>query len=138
MFEPTLEPASSSSTVRPRSRRYRMTESATARSSPGGLGSAASSVKRSTTSEGIELASHLQHTAGLSRPRRSGEHAREIGVTARATEERDRIQTRPDLGDAEVDRPDAVGVDTHRTEPHSPRDVAETGQVDRHAVELLP
>jgi hypothetical protein len=30
-----------------------MTESATARSSPGGLGSAASSVKRSTTSEGI-------------------------------------------------------------------------------------
>src|SRR6266567_7871850 len=103
MFEPTLEPASSSSTVRPRSRRYRMTESATSRSSPGGLGSAASSVKRSTTSAGIELASHLQHTAGLSRPRRSGERAREVGVTARATE--NAIVYRPGLtlGDAEVD-----------------------------------
>src|SRR5579862_235881 len=45
-------PASSSSTSRPQSRRYRATRSATTRSSPDGLGSAASSQKRSTTSGG--------------------------------------------------------------------------------------
>src|SRR3954465_13487126 len=45
-------PASSSSTSTPQSRRYRVTWSATARSSPGGLGVAASSQNSSITSAG--------------------------------------------------------------------------------------
>src|SRR4051812_31689703 len=45
-------PASSSSTSMPQSRRYRVTWSATARSSPGGLGVAASSQNSSMTSAG--------------------------------------------------------------------------------------
>src|SRR3954452_8023998 len=45
-------PASSSSTSTPQSRRYRVTWSATARSSPGGLGVAASSQNSSRTSAG--------------------------------------------------------------------------------------
>src|SRR5439155_1998780 len=53
IVEPTFAPASSSSTSSPRSRRYRATASATARSSPGGLGSAASSVNRSRTSDAM-------------------------------------------------------------------------------------
>src|SRR6516162_6119390 len=49
-LEPIDGPTSSSSACRPQSRRYARTRSATARSSPGGLGTAASSVKRSRTS----------------------------------------------------------------------------------------
>src|SRR5882762_9553301 len=73
MFEPTFGPASSSSTDKPRSCRYPITTSATARSSPGGLGSAASSVKRSTTSEAI-----ARFYVGLGRGRADG------GTLARA------------------------------------------------------
>ena len=50
IVEPIFGPVSSSSTASPQSPRYRITRSATARSSPGGLGTAASSKNNLRTS----------------------------------------------------------------------------------------
>src|SRR2546423_1343665 len=126
IVDPTAAPASSSSTVSPRSRRYRVTASATSRSSPGGLGRAASSVKRSTTSDGIELASHLQDPARSARPRGPCPDAGEGRAAARSAEERDREQAGLHLRYPEVDRPHALVVDAHRAEPHTPGGMLDT------------
>src|SRR5437016_13516026 len=103
-----------------------MTTSATARSSPGGLGSAASSVKRSTTSEAIRailrfLGSDPQDpSARLSAPAGTGQRAREEGVSAGRAEEGRGVEAATDLGNAEADRPDPAVVDLHRSKLDSP------------------
>src|SRR3954452_2245158 len=117
MFEPTVAPAPSSSTVSPRARRERATASATGHSSPGGLEIAASSVKRSTTSDAIRLAAHLEHATRLPRPHAVRLRAPEVRAPAGRAVERDHVQARLDLRHAEVDRPHALIVDAHLPEP---------------------
>src|SRR2546427_775607 len=103
-----------------------MTTSATARSSPGGLGSAASSVKRSTTSEAMRailrfLGSDPQDpSARLSAPAGTGQRAREERVPAGRAEEGRGVEAAMDPWNAEADRPDAPVVDLHRAKPDSP------------------
>src|SRR5512133_4174329 len=138
MFEPTVAPASSSSTVSPRSRRYRATASATGRSSPGGLAIAASSVKRSTTSEDTALTADFQQASGLARPGAVPIRAPEVRVPTGRAEERDHVKTRAHLRHAERERPHAVVVDLHRPEPHPVRKDVAAREVARDAVEPFP
>src|SRR5207248_1258606 len=104
IVEPTRGPASSSSTSSPQSRRYCVTASATARSSPGGLGSAASSQKRSTTSVGTEanLPSGVNLGAGARPLQRGGDEL--------AEQRRGPRRTRLELGvELRGDEPRMVG-----------------------------
>src|SRR5438034_3471452 len=81
IVEPTVSPAASSSTWSPRSWRYLVTASATRRSSPGGLGIAASSVNRSSTSDTRAiLRATTRRPSGRCADRRAVVGARERGA----------------------------------------------------------